>query len=214
MNLNLFPEFIRIGLLSPIEAEAVRQKIRDEWLPVYLDADGMSASPCNFSDGTAPSRSYVLSGFWAVLNDPIPEFQDGGLMDLLRLPDIAKLIGFVGKNPPWPEIPGSALMTLDHPCRLTLADLFIRPRDLLVEAPRDNPHAAKREQCLRAAVSLLADPGAHDLRAKSSDKVQANKLRQAIEKEAGRFWKSGTVPLAAKTLEELLSAAIKGKIPE
>lgn len=211
MHLDIKPEFLCLRFLSEEEFCAVRRKIRDDYLPVYIDADLMRATPFNASGGVTPAKSYTLSGLWAIHNDAQKEEQDGGLQNLLNDPDTPHTIGFIGKNPPWPEIPGSEFMTLDKPPKLTLSELFIRPRDLLTSQPRENPNAAKRETCLRVALAILAN-NEDGLRAESTGRVFASRLREKVEARFALARKA--VPLSEKVLEELLSAALTEKIPD
>lgn len=212
----LRPEYMPIREYSPLEQEAIRQKIHDDYLPTYIDVTGLVAYRAGVAATTKLPETFVLSGFWKITNDRTREACDGGLMKLHREPTVPASIAYVQQDPPWPEIPGSEAMVLMRPPMLTLADLYIRERDLIAPAAeRENPHAQRREECLRAALCILADSTSqHDLRAQSSGKVQAVKLRHAIEREALRFWPAtGAPPLSAKVIDELLNDAMNGKMP-
>lgn len=207
----LRPEYMPIREYSPLEQEAIRQKIHDDYLPTYIDVTGLWARQAGVPATTSIPPTFLLSGFWKITNDRNREACDGGLMKLHREPTVPASIAYVQQDPPWPEIPGSEAMVLMRPPKLTLADLYIRERDLIAPAAeRENPHAAVREQCLRAAVYILAG-GKYDVTAADSGNVQATKLRAAIEREASLFWENGELPLSVRTLEALLSSAIKGK---
>lgn len=213
--LGLAPDFVPLRVLPAIEVEAIRQKIHDDYLPVYLDATGLEARVKRV--GVRPAASdtrWKLSGFWRIYNDPASQVCDGGLLKLHRQPDEPQPIWFVSQQPPWPEIPGSDLMVLCRPARLSLLDLFIRPLDMLAEPVRENRHADKREQCLRVALAVLGAGAEPDgVRIKSSRRINANALAKLIEQAAPKFWPETRVPpLQTKELENVLRAALAGEV--
>lgn len=81
------------------------------------------------------------------------------------------------------------------------------------EWPASGQPTAK-EQVLTAAVAVLGEPGAADLRAYGgTGRVVVSRLVEAIATRAPRFWPAaGEPPMSADAMERLLSKALGGRV--
>ncbi len=146
-----------------VSVEAIRQGCMSEYLPVYLDADGLKAIP-EPPMGTVDepvrvtrhqrgdlwvlidehgverlsSPAFTLPQFWRVWNDAATESVDGGLAEACRDVSIARPIAFLetsDRDLAWFPAQRASLL---QSRRVRFLDLFVFAEDV---APKDRERA-------------------------------------------------------------------------